>query len=257
MHARFAISFWLAALAAMSASELTAQDKPASKDDPQEIVIAGEILKEDARDKLVNAPSKVHAFRFQKDKAYVIDLVGNGIVPFGHIEDSAGNSVAQGVNRVNNLSRMRFTSPKDDIYLIFASSQSGQGKYTLSIKPFVVAAVKLIPMDAPVAKKPSEIKGTLSIDDPPDQFRDLPGKVYTVDLKKGKTYVIDLISGQFDVYLLLQNAGGGLIAQDDDSGGNLNSRLRFQPPEDGRFRLVASTFSGQVGPYTLRVTEAP
>jgi len=227
-----------------------------SKTGALDIVISGQILKDDARDKLRNAPSKVHALRLEKDKVYVAELVGQGINPFVHLEDSAGNVLSQGMNRANNVSRLRFTVPKDDIFLFYvASLGGGEGKYALSVKLFVAAQVKLIPLATPVANKPTEIQGQLSADDPPDQFRDYPSKVHTIDLPAGKTYVIDMISNQFDSYLMLQNASAVIIAQDDDSGGNLNSRIRFQPPANGRYRIVATTFNGQVGAFTLRVTE--
>ena len=76
-------------------------------------------------------------------------------------------------------------------------------------------------------------------------------------LAADQTYVIDLISKEFDAYLVLQDANALTLAQDDDGGGNLNSRIRYQPKTDGRFRLVATTFNGQLGAFTLRVTEQP
>jgi len=220
-----------------------------------DIVIAGQILKDDARDKLRNAPSKVHALRLEKDKVYIAEVAGNGLNPFVHLEDSIGNVLSQG-NPVNNLSRLRFTAPKDDIFLFYvASLGGGEGKYTLSVKLFVAAAVKMIPLATPVANKPSEIQGQLKPDDPPGQFRDYPSKVHSIKLLAGKTYIIDMISTQFDSYLMLQNANAVTLAQDDDSGGNLDSRIRFQPPANGSYRIVATTFNGQVGAFTLRVTE--
>jgi hypothetical protein len=260
MTTRLAIASFVAfALASASwADDVASKIKPAAKEAPPDIVISGQILKEDAPDRIRNLPSKVHALRLQKDKVYVVDLIGEGIIPFVHLEDSTGNLLSQGMNRVNNMSRLRFAAPKEDIFLFYVVSLGGnEGKYTLTVKPFVAAAVKLIPLATPALNKPTEIKGQLNADDPPDQFRDFPSKVHTIDLKKGKTYVIDMMSGQFDTYLMLQTANAVIIAQDDDGGGNLNSRIRYQSPGDASFRIVATTFNGQVGPFTLRVTEQP
>ena len=104
------------------------------------------------------------------------------------------------------------------------------------------------------AKQKSEVQGNLALNDPIANARPQPCKTFTVELKAKKTYTIDMMAG-FDTYLVLEDANGVLISQDDDGGEGLNSRIRFQPPADGRFRLVATTFNGQVGAFTLRVTE--
>lgn len=243
----------LGALAPGDADDVVSKSKSTGS---QDVVVAGQILKDDARDKLRNAPSKVHALRLEKDKVYVADVIGEGINPFLHLEDSLGNVLSQGMNPGNNSSRLRFAAPKDDVFLFYvAALGGGEGKYTLSVKPFVAAAVKLIPLARPVANKPTEIQGKLKPDDPPGPFRDYPSQFHTIELLTGKTYVIDMISAQFDSYLVLQNANAVTLAQDDDSGGNLNSRIRFRPPANGSYRVVATTFNGQVGAFTLRVTQ--
>lgn len=223
-----------------------------------DIVIAGEIDKSSTPDRMTSWPSKLHALKLEKSKTYVIDMTGVGLNPFFRIDDSTGNPVGQAQNRGNANARLRFTPPKDDIYVIQASGQGAQeGKYSLSVKPYVIVPPKLFPFPAPAANKPGELEGKLSNDDSPDQYREFPGKVHLVELKAGKTYVIDMMSRNFDTYLLLQHENGAIIAQDDDSGGNLNSRIRFQPPATGRYRVVASTFNGQMGPFTLRIAEQP
>lgn len=79
-------------------------------------------------------------------------------------------------------------------------------------------------------------------------------KVYLFALKARQTYTIDLISGAFDSYLRLEDAAGKIIAEDDDSGGALNSRLIVTPQVDANYRVIATTLGpGSVGPYTLQV----
>jgi hypothetical protein len=79
-------------------------------------------------------------------------------------------------------------------------------------------------------------------------------KVYTYPMRAGKQYVIDLQSAQFDSYLRLEDARGWHLAEDDDSGGNLNARIIFVPPQDGTYRIVATTFDpGAMGGYRLTV----
>jgi hypothetical protein len=80
-------------------------------------------------------------------------------------------------------------------------------------------------------------------------------KVYTIDLEAGKTYQIDMCSGNFDSYLFFENPGGRLLAQDDDSGGYPDARIIYRATETGKFRIIASHFGngGVFGQFTVRV----
>lgn len=73
------------------------------------------------------------------------------------------------------------------------------------------------------------------------------GTQYTFDLKG-----IDESGGTLDdPFLVLRNASGGFVAQDDDSGTGLNSQIVFTPESSGTFYLSARGFSGNSGTYTL------
>jgi predicted Zn finger-like uncharacterized protein len=83
-------------------------------------------------------------------------------------------------------------------------------------------------------------------------------KLYLVPMAKGKTYQIDMESGQIDSYLRLLSPDGRVLAQDDDSGGNLNSRIYHQATEDGKYKLVATSFNPKnqpnaTGPFTISI----
>lgn len=252
---------WFALTFALVADRATAEPvaKPADAVDALDIVVPGQFDKDSGRDRFTSWPSNLHAVRLAKDKTYVLEMTSApGFTPFLRVDDTLGNPIAQGQNRINNSSRLRFTPPKDGTYILTASGHGvAEGKYTLTVKPYTVVPPKLIPLAAPAANKPAEATGKLTNDDAPDQYREFPGKVHIVEFKAGKVYVIDLVSKQFDTFLLLQHENGALIAQDDDSGGNLNSRIRFQPTASGRYRLVVSTFNGQMGDFVLRATEQP
>lgn len=79
------------------------------------------------------------------------------------------------------------------------------------------------------------------------------GHVVPVPLEKGKKYVILLNSTDFDSYLRLIDPMGMVVAEDDDSGGNLNSRIEYTPVATGQFKVVVTSFDGKVGAYNLRV----
>lgn len=226
-----------------------------AKADKLELVIPGQILDNDPVDKVRNVPGKVHAVKMLKGQSYQLDLVSTDFDSYLRLEDSAGNQLAQDDDGGGMLnSRIRFTAAKDDTYLIYATSLGGgAGGYTLSVKSYVVAPVKLVAMPA-LANKTSQVKAELALNDPLANARAHPCKTFTIDLKAKKTYRIDMSAG-FDTYLILEDANGVLIDQNDDNGESLDSRIRFQPAVDGRFRLVATTYNGQVGEFTLRVTE--
>jgi hypothetical protein len=83
-----------------------------------------------------------------------------------------------------------------------------------------------------------------------------PGVIYRVRLQAGVTYVIDMVSPDpkaLDPYLVLQDADRKTLAEDDDSGGNLNARITFRAQADGIYRIRATSFGAARGPFTLTV----
>jgi hypothetical protein len=105
------------------------------------------------------------------------------------------------------------------------------------------------------------ISANLTDADPKDKLmKDSPAKAYTVKMSAGKTYQIDLVSQPFDAFLRLENPGGQQVAFDDDSGGNLNSRIIYPCPQAGEYRIIATCLfpslrNARTGPFTLRVQE--
>jgi hypothetical protein len=100
-------------------------------------------------------------------------------------------------------------------------------------------------------------KGNLTKDDPKDEMRGGPAKVHTVTLKAGKVYTIDMVSKDFDSYLRLLDPKGNQLEEDDDSGGDLNSRIIFNCTKDGEYKIVTTTFGANMaGAYALTVTQS-
>jgi hypothetical protein len=82
----------------------------------------------------------------------------------------------------------------------------------------------------------------------------------------GQVIVAQLIAGQIDSVLGLYDAGGRLLAVDDDSGAGVLSRIVFTIPQDGHYAVAVSTFpdfqfdgggTGGTGRYVLDVHEQP
>lgn len=93
--------------------------------------------------------------------------------------------------------------------------------------------------------------------DPIDRRMRGPCKIYRVNLVQGKTYTIELRSGNFDAYLRLETDNGREVAADDDSAGNLNSRIVYFVPAPGTYRVIATSLGGHgQGQYSLTIREA-
>ena len=81
--------------------------------------------------------------------------------------------------------------------------------------------------DEPSVFKPIQITGDLTKDDENDPKLMQPGKKYPVKLNKDKTYVIEMTTKDFDPFLRLLDKANKELAEDDDSGGGLNSHHLF------------------------------
>jgi HEAT repeat protein len=76
---------------------------------------------------------------------------------------------------------------------------------------------------------------------------------YPYKMEKGYLYRIDVMSREFDAFLYVKK-DGKTLGFDDDSGGNLNARLFFEPPDTGTFEIWATTYARRaVGHFTVEV----
>jgi hypothetical protein len=103
----------------------------------------------------------------------------------------------------------------------------------------------------PAIDKDLRIEGTLANNSPP--VRGKPAQVHKMSMSPDKTYIIDLESTDFDAYLRILDSRGKELVNDDDSGGNLNARLRFTPPREDTYQVVATRFGGGQGKYLLKI----
>ena len=79
-----------------------------------------------------------------------------------------------------------------------------------------------------------------------------PVQAWAFEARAGQQVTIDLMSEDFDSYLRV--VGPGLSPLTDDDGGNdLDSRLVVTFPQDGEYRIIASSLGGSTGSFTLQV----
>lgn len=100
------------------------------------------------------------------------------------------------------------------------------------------------------------VTDVLTVEDAVHDIRDgetLYKKEYRVKLEKGRLYNLEMRSSAFDAYLVLRNSAKKTVAQDDDSGGNLDARIRFWCPATEEFTVVATMFQGHPGQFRLTI----
>lgn len=124
---------------------------------------------------------------------------------------------------------------------------------------FVIGTIVASAWQSPMATAQSSAQGTTFGRLHSSKSRNTNGRFsnsHSRTFQKGKRYVIDLQSSQFDPVLGLYDSQGNRIAVDDDSGQGLNARIRFTPSRTGTYRLVVTSFGkGMQGQYTLQIRQ--
>lgn len=77
---------------------------------------------------------------------------------------------------------------------------------------------------------------------------------YTFEGRAGQQVVVEMTSRELNAYLILLSPDGDEVGQDNDSGGDRNSRLTATLPSTGIYTILANTFEpGESGSYSVRV----
>jgi len=177
---------------------------------------------------------------------------------YGPFEVAAGQPYLVNVSGSSNpVVRWRawdtrlLTDPNSLASVSYLNQMEGDATYGIMIVPVVGPTPNMV------------INATLTSADLPEPRHQCPHKVHEVFLDQGKTYVLEMRSDDFDTYLMLEDGEGALLAQNDDDSTvltayALNSRIAFQPPTTGTYRLIASAFhpAGE-GNYTILGREVP
>jgi hypothetical protein len=220
----------------------------------------GNLKTDDDKDKVQKSPCKVYTVELQAKRNYKIDLVSKELDSFLRLEDADGKELAKDDDSGDNVNaRIYFHCAAAGTYRIICTTfMGGTGPFSLSVQELP------LPTSSALALKDGGaiVEGKLTTADGMDSILTRSFcKIYGVKLSKGKTYQIDMASKNVDAskdvdsFLRLENAEGKELAKDDDSGGGYNARLQFECPEDGDYRIIATTYAGGVGNFTLTVKE--
>jgi hypothetical protein len=83
-------------------------------------------------------------------------------------------------------------------------------------------------------------------------------QAWALELQRGTTVTVDLLSDEFDAYLMVAGPGIAGSLYDDDGAGACDARITLTAAEDGTYRVVVNTISaGATGRFRLRVTDEP
>jgi tetratricopeptide (TPR) repeat protein len=79
---------------------------------------------------------------------------------------------------------------------------------------------------------------------------------HTFEGTAGSTVTIRLRSEAFDTVMALLGPDGAELATNDDADRSLNSRIVYELPSDGTYTVLARSFGGNGGDYTVTVNPA-
>jgi hypothetical protein len=251
------------------------QDKEEKKEGPKEekIDVTGgveilhaeeELTKTDPKDKeRTDSAHHQYSLPMRGGKTYVIECTSKEIDSYLRLEDASGKKLAEdddGAGYPN--ARIIFKCPKSDNYRIFVTTYGkgaekaefgNYGNYTLTVRQAGKAGAGSLALKNGKA----EINDKLTVNNPKDTVRQAHYcKIHTINLQAGKNYQIDMISGDLDSYLRLEDSNKQQLAEDDDGGGFPHARIIFNCQKAGVYRIICTTFApGATGAYTLKVAQ--
>ena len=235
-------------------------EEPKNKlDNPLDV--KGKLEDNDPNDPARNQPAKTYTVKLKKDKTYIIDMSSVDFDAYLRLEDDKGKQLAEdddsGGGETGLDAQITFTPDADGSFKIFATRfADGTGNFTLKVRELSYKSGKVLTVE----KGELKIEAKITNDDPVDQvFPKTRYKIYSVKMVAGRAYTIDLVTNDadFDPWLRLTDARFRKLAEDDDSGGDLNSRIEFTPKADGVYHIIATNLNpdAQTGTITLTVRE--
>ncbi|MGL5081899.1 MAG: DVUA0089 family protein [Microcoleaceae cyanobacterium] len=109
----------------------------------------------------------------------------------------------------------------------------------------------------PVKVDGPEVAGRLDNGDPILPVDNSYYDIYAFEGKAGQQVMIEMKSREIDSYLILLDAEGAELAQDDDGGGENDAKIVVTLPQDGTYTFLANSYdAGELGGYQLQLRTA-
>ena len=250
------------ALACLAPAPLLAggkkEDEPKQVEKAKDVVVNSELIAADPKDRvLTQSHCKTYTYKMVQGRTYQIDLMSRDFDAFLRLETPGGQQVAADDDGGEGLnSRIVYRAPQTGDFQIFAMSLGGgsTGKFTLIVRDVTdPAQAKNKAVQLKLEKGQAVYNGNLGANEP--TYKNKRHRPLEINLVAGKTYQSDMMSQDFDCYLFLENPKGQLIAQDDDGGDGLNSRIVIRAQDAGVHRIIATYFGNGSGQFTVTVRE--
>lgn len=131
---------------------------------------------------------------------------------------------------------------------------------TRRVLPFVLLLAAVAPLAGQtprtlVVGRPAT--DSLTARDPVRRSGRTPFHVWSFEGRRGQRLAVDLVSSDFDAYLVVRDPDGFTLGSDDDSGDDLNARLHLILAREGTYRVIATATGGgdsTRGRYTLSLS---
>jgi hypothetical protein len=217
-------------------------------------IVESALKTDDEKDSVQKNQRKDFTVDFKSGKNYKIDMISKEVDSYLRLEDATGGVLAKDddsggfVNARINF----FCRTGADYNVICTTFAGGTGAFTLKIQEISIPDATKLNLQDGMVKVEDKLTGADATDAVQTHSA---GKIYSIKLSKGKSYLIDMMSKDIDPFLRLEDSAGKELAKDDDSGGGRNARIQFECPEDGEYRICATTYFGGVGGFALTVKE--
>ena len=209
---------------------------------------------------------KLYGFLGTKGDTLTFNLMSDDFDANLVVADASGNRLGLNDDGGENCNaRLQFVPRATGNYRIYANSsaQAELGEYRLSLARGRAATpsdsvCKGFGRVAGMIDVGQTITGTLTSDDPQLPSDSTYFERWILPVKANQSFTVDLISDDFDAYILLTRSRGEKLVDNDDGGGGCNARIVYTATDGHPLRIVVNSASQpkrQTGRFTLRVTE--
>lgn len=233
------------------AYRLTISDRAPSANSPAQLDEEGSLADGDER---LNGGEFCDRFALtlEEGDTVVVDLAADGFDAYLFVrqpDDEDFEVHNDDRNSETTDSRITLTAPRSGLYEVCVTSfEAGEtGTYRLTVSELRSSAGPSVQLDE---------EGELAAGD-----RKLDSGEYVdhypVTLKQGDTVEINLVSTEFDVYLLVRNADDRefQLDNDDRDGQTTDAHITLTAPRSGVYDILVTSFkAGESGAYRLTVT---
>lgn len=209
---------------------------------------------------------KLYAFVGNKGDTVSVDLSSDDFDANLLVADASGNTLTRNDDSGEKCNaRLTFVPPATGNFRLYANSSAqaelGEYKITLARGRARAAADTVCRGFGRVTglvEVGQTVTGSLSSDDPEFPADSTYYQRWILPVRPNQAFTVDLVSDDFDSYVMLTRGRGEKLVENDDGGGGCNARLVYTPTDDHPLRVVVNTASRprrQTGNYTLKVTE--